>query len=56
MKRRTPSVALPRPDAVVRPPDDVADLIDQPGLGSVRERILISVHAVSPDDRSPPPA
>jgi hypothetical protein len=35
-------------DAVVQPPDDVADLIDQPGLAPRRCRILISVHAVFP--------
>ncbi len=33
---------------VVRPPDDAADLIEQPGLAPCRGRILMSVHAVFP--------
>jgi hypothetical protein len=35
-------------DAVVQPPDDVANLIEQPGLAPRRCRILRSVHAVFP--------
>ena len=35
-------------DAVVQPPDDAADLIEQPGLAPRRGRILMSVHAVFP--------
>lgn len=36
------------PDTVM-PADDVADLVDQPGLATRRERILMSVHARFPD-------
>jgi hypothetical protein len=32
----------------VQPPDDVADLIEQPGLAARRCRILMSVHTVFP--------
>jgi hypothetical protein len=35
-------------DAVVQPPDDVAHLIEQPGLVPRRDRILMSVHAMLP--------
>jgi hypothetical protein len=33
---------------VVQPPDDAADLIEQPGSAPRRGRILMSVHAVFP--------
>jgi hypothetical protein len=41
-------VGLLGPDAVVQPPDDVADLIEQPGLVPSRGQLLMSVHAVFP--------
>lgn len=34
--------------AIVQPADDVADLIEQPGLAPSRDRILMPVHAVFP--------
>ena len=41
-------VGLLGPDAVVQPPDDAADLIEQPGLVPSRGQVLMSVHAVFP--------
>jgi hypothetical protein len=49
MNRRIPmDVGLLGADAVVQPPDDAADLIEQPGLAPSRRQILMSVHAVFP--------
>ncbi len=41
-------VGLLGADAVVQPPDDIANLIEQPGFPPNRGRILKSVHAVFP--------
>jgi hypothetical protein len=41
-------VGLLGADAVVQPPDDAADLIEQPGLAASRAQILMSVHVVFP--------
>ena len=42
-------------DAVVQPPNDVANLIEQPGLAPRWCRILMSVHAVFPYGWGAPP-
>ena len=48
-------VSLLGPDAEAQPPNDVADLIEQPGLAPSRGWVLRPVHAVFPYGRARAP-